>query len=116
MVTGAGKVRELIDEICAEGERFVEKLKEAPRERYGDQQTAARSVSRGMPKRLSLVVITTLFAALVVPLRSRQPAAWKDPSFHVSRFIPVGQDVRLEPSRRTSRETAAREPLRVPLE
>ena len=49
-----------------------------------------------MPKRLSLVVITTLFAALVVPLRSRQPAAWKDPSSHVSRFIPVGQDIRLE--------------------
>jgi non-heme chloroperoxidase len=35
-------------------------------------------------------------AALVVPLQSRQPAGWKDPSSHASRFISVGQDVRLE--------------------
>ena len=35
-------------------------------------------------------------AALVVPLQSQQPSAWKDPSSHASQFIPVGQDVRLE--------------------
>jgi len=27
---------------------------------------------------------------------NKQPAGWKDPSSHVSRFIAVGQDVRLE--------------------
>ena len=32
----------------------------------------------------------------MVPLHSQQPAGWKDPSSHVSRFIAVGQDVRLE--------------------
>ncbi len=32
----------------------------------------------------------------IVPLHSQQPAGWKDPSSHVSRFIAVGQDVRLE--------------------
>jgi len=32
----------------------------------------------------------------LVPLHSQQPAGWKDPSSHVSRFIAVGQDVRLE--------------------
>jgi non-heme chloroperoxidase len=41
-------------------------------------------------------VVSTLLAALVVPLQSQQPADWKDPSSHVSRFVPVGQDVRLE--------------------
>lgn len=45
---------------------------------------------------LSHVAISTLLVALVVPLQSQQPAVWKDPSPHVSRFIPVGQDVRLE--------------------
>jgi len=40
--------------------------------------------------------ISILLVALVVPLQSQQPAPWKDPSSHVSRFIPVGQDVRLE--------------------
>ena len=42
------------------------------------------------------VAISTLLVALVVPLQSQQPAGWKDPSSHVSRFVPVGQDVRLE--------------------
>ena len=46
--------------------------------------------------KLSPVAISTLLVALVVPLQAQQPAAWKDPSSHVSRFIPVGQDVRLE--------------------
>ena len=40
--------------------------------------------------------ISTLLLAQVVPLRAQQPTAWKDLSPHVSRFIPVGQDVRLE--------------------
>ena len=46
--------------------------------------------------RLSYQAICTLLVALVVPLRAQQPAAWKDPASHVSRFIPVGHDVRLE--------------------
>src|SRR5262245_47620445 len=37
-----------------------------------------------------------LLVALVVPLRAQLPAAWKAPAPHVSRLIPVGQDVRLE--------------------
>jgi non-heme chloroperoxidase len=49
-----------------------------------------------IPRRLSHVAISTLLVALVVPLQSQQPAGWKDPASHVSRFIPVGQDVRLE--------------------
>jgi non-heme chloroperoxidase len=42
------------------------------------------------------VATSILLVALAVPLRSQQPAAWTDPSSHGSRFIPVGQDVRLE--------------------
>jgi pimeloyl-ACP methyl ester carboxylesterase len=34
--------------------------------------------------------------ALVVPLHSQQPAAWKDPSSHVTRFVTVSDNVRLE--------------------
>lgn len=34
--------------------------------------------------------------ARVVPLHSRQPAGWKDPSSHVTRFITVSENVRLE--------------------
>jgi pimeloyl-ACP methyl ester carboxylesterase len=46
-----------------------------------------------MTRRLA---IFALLVALVVPLQAQQPDAWKDPSSHVSRFVPVGQDVRLE--------------------
>lgn len=46
-----------------------------------------------MARRLA---IFALLLALVVPLQAQQPDAWKDPSSHVSRSIPVGQDVRLE--------------------
>jgi non-heme chloroperoxidase len=49
-----------------------------------------------IPRRLSHVAMVTLLVAVVVPLQSQEPAGWKDPSSHVSRFIPVGQDVRLE--------------------
>lgn len=37
-----------------------------------------------------------LFFALVVPLHSQQPVAWRDPSSHVTRFIEVNENVRLE--------------------
>jgi hypothetical protein len=37
-----------------------------------------------------------MFLAIAVPLRSQQPAAWKDPASHSTRFIQVAQDVRLE--------------------
>jgi pimeloyl-ACP methyl ester carboxylesterase len=37
-----------------------------------------------------------LLVALVVPLHSQQPAGWKDPSSHVTRFVTVSEDVRLE--------------------
>ncbi len=50
----------------------------------------------GIRRRLSHAAIFTLLVALVVPLQSQQPTAWKDPSSHVSRFVSVGQDVRLE--------------------
>jgi len=50
----------------------------------------------GMMKISVAKAISILLVALVVPLQSQQPAPWKDPSSHVSRFIPVGQDVRLE--------------------
>ena len=51
---------------------------------------------RRIPRRLSQLAIPALLVALVVPLGSQQPTDWKDPSSHVSRFVPVGQDVRLE--------------------
>src|SRR5688572_30304636 len=51
---------------------------------------------RRIPRRLSQLAIPTLLVALVVPLGSQQPTDWKDPSSHVGRFVPVGQDVRLE--------------------
>jgi non-heme chloroperoxidase len=41
------------------------------------------------------LALPLLVVAFVVPLRSQQPG-WKDPSSHMSRIIPVGQDVRLE--------------------
>ena len=49
-------------------------------------------------RKTSVLIVAAIgvFDALVVPLQSQQPAAWKDPSSHQSRFIPVGQDVRLE--------------------
>jgi hypothetical protein len=40
--------------------------------------------------------MAVLLVALVAPLQSPQPAAWKDPSSHASRLITAGQDVRLE--------------------
>lgn len=37
-----------------------------------------------------------LLVAFVVPFGSQEAPAWKDPSSHTSRFVAVGQDVRLE--------------------
>jgi non-heme chloroperoxidase len=54
------------------------------------------AVQGGIPRRLSHIAIFTLLVALAIPLQSQQPSAWKDLSSHVSRFVPVGQDVRLE--------------------
>jgi hypothetical protein len=33
--------------------------------------------------------MSILLVALVAPFQSQQPASWKDPSSHMSRFIPV---------------------------
>ena len=40
--------------------------------------------------------ISVLLVALAALVQSPQPASWKDPSSHVSRFVDVAQDVRLE--------------------
>ncbi len=38
----------------------------------------------------------TLLVLLVIPLHSQQPAVWKDPSPHITRFVTVDKNVRLE--------------------
>jgi non-heme chloroperoxidase len=37
-----------------------------------------------------------LLVSLMVPLQSQQPAAWKDPSPHITQFVTVEKNVRLE--------------------
>ena len=37
-----------------------------------------------------------LLVLLAVPLHSQQPAIWKDPSPHITRFVTVDKNVRLE--------------------
>src|SRR5216684_1060496 len=37
-----------------------------------------------------------LLVSLMVPLQSQQPPAWKDPSPHVTQFVTVDKNVRLE--------------------
>src|ERR1700675_1910972 len=37
-----------------------------------------------------------LLVSLMVPLRSQQPPAWKDPSSHSTQFVTVDKNVRLE--------------------
>jgi non-heme chloroperoxidase len=49
-----------------------------------------------IPEVRNFLAIPFLLVAALVPLRSQQPAAWKDPSSHVSRFVPVAPDIRLE--------------------
>jgi pimeloyl-ACP methyl ester carboxylesterase len=45
---------------------------------------------------LVTAAVGALLLALVAPVRAQQSVAWKDPSSHTSRFIPVGPDLRLE--------------------
>lgn len=49
-----------------------------------------------MKMSMTAATICTLLLVLIVPVEAQQPTAWKDRSPHASRFIPVGQDVRLE--------------------
>src|SRR5258707_12321652 len=37
-----------------------------------------------------------LLVSLMVPLQSQQPPAWKDPSPHITQFVTVDKNVRLE--------------------
>src|SRR5258707_2179957 len=37
-----------------------------------------------------------LLVSLMVPLHSQQPPAWKDPSPHITQFVTVDKNVRLE--------------------
>jgi non-heme chloroperoxidase len=37
-----------------------------------------------------------LLVSLIVPLHSQQPPAWKDPSPHITQFVTVDKNVRLE--------------------
>lgn len=50
----------------------------------------------GSPRQFSGLASAWLLIAIVVPLQSQQPAAWKDPSSHAVRFVSISQDVRLE--------------------
>jgi pimeloyl-ACP methyl ester carboxylesterase len=47
-------------------------------------------------RRLSRRAVSILLVSLVVPLYSQEPAAWKDPSPHITRFVSVDKNVRLE--------------------
>jgi non-heme chloroperoxidase len=49
-----------------------------------------------MSKRCFLLAGTALLIYFVTPLRSQSAPAWKDPSPHAIRFIPVDDNVRLE--------------------
>src|SRR5256885_370639 len=40
--------------------------------------------------------VSILLASLMVPLHSQQPPAWKDPSPHITQFVTVDKNVRLE--------------------
>lgn len=46
--------------------------------------------------RISQRAGSILLALLVLPLYSQQPSAWKDPSTHITRFVTVDKNVRLE--------------------
>ena len=50
----------------------------------------------GSPHQLNRLVSACLLVALAAPLHAQQPAGWKDPSSHATRFIEVSQNVRLE--------------------
>ncbi len=56
-----------------------------------------RSVqSAVVPNQLRRLASVWLLVAIVVPLHSQQPDRWRDPSSHVTQFVEVGHDVRLE--------------------
>src|SRR2546426_11397239 len=40
--------------------------------------------------------VSILLASLMVPLHSQQPPVWKDPSPHITQFVTVDKNVRLE--------------------
>ncbi len=40
--------------------------------------------------------VSILLVSLIVPLHSQQPPAWKDPSPHITQFVTVDKNVRLE--------------------
>src|SRR3989454_10078333 len=40
--------------------------------------------------------VSMLLVSLMVPLHSQQPPAWKDPSPHITQFVTVDKNVRLE--------------------
>ena len=46
--------------------------------------------------RCNQLIGSVLFALLAVPLYSQSASAWNDPSPHVTRFVSVDKDVRLE--------------------
>jgi len=47
-------------------------------------------------RRFIVLASSFLLGALAIPLYSQQPATWKDPSPHVTRFVTVDTNVRLE--------------------
>src|SRR5262245_21862602 len=53
-------------------------------------------VMTGSLRQFSGLASAWLLIAVVVPLQSQQPAAWKDPSSHAVQFVSIGQDLRLE--------------------
>src|SRR5580692_7766772 len=48
------------------------------------------------PRRLMRPAVSMLLVSLIVPLHSQQPTPWRDPSPHITRFVTVDKDVRLE--------------------
>src|SRR5580700_3208103 len=48
------------------------------------------------PRRLMGPAASMLLVSLIVPLHSQQPPAWKDPSPHITQFVTVDKNVRLE--------------------
>jgi non-heme chloroperoxidase len=45
---------------------------------------------------MARIALGAVIVAFALSLPARQPVGWRDPSSHASRFVPVGQDVRLE--------------------
>jgi len=47
-------------------------------------------------RRISRRAGSILLVSLAIPVYSQQPAVWKDPSPHITRFVAVDKNVRLE--------------------